>query len=730
MLPTLILSLTLLLPAAVPQNPQDDLAVPQGVIQDDGEYYTLDLSEVDDQGLTLRQFVKICQINTGLNFTLDESNASTVRQKLDNHKLLLYGTKRIHKDDFYSFFQIMMKINGFVCVQQGSGDLAVVVIVENIGGNNTTIKANAPFVDEENIPEFADQPGTYIYTVVSLKFADAQELGTSLRTTLGAGSGDNSAFMALGGEQAILIQGYGPFVAAAARMVAVLDKRPDIVQPEFKKVRLFEASAEELAEILSELVNNLQAVPQSGGGSTRSRSNSRVGSSSATGDIETTVTAYSQDNSLLITADPELMPSILDLIAQLDTTVEDPQSNFHLYALQYLAVDSLDDALEKFIQGVESEEQKARSSNTNAPQRQGIVVEAHPATNSLLVMATKSKWLELRALLDTLDRRQPQVLIETALIEVSSDFSKEIGIEYASVETPTGNTQKGFVFTSVGISAADSIGEARLPSPTAAGLTYGIFDGEDLGIPFILRAAQSRNDSNILSVPSVLVANNQNASIVSSDQVPYQTSNAVQGAVSADVQYAEAGITLNISPSISAEKYLRLGISLDVSAFRGESNGTLPPPTVSRQINTVVTLPDGATLWLGGIIRNDSTENDSGIPYLSDIPLIGWMFGSNSKTEIKTTLFFFCTPRIIEDFEELGDISGKGKARAANTIGLDRLRLIDPEFDLEFPTDIILPSEDGNSSQSSSAQLNLSSFASPSYSTSGGVSENVSADTE
>jgi len=173
-----------------------------------------------------------------------------------------------------------------------------------------------------------------------------------------------------------------------------------------------------------------------------------------------------------------------------------------------------------------------------------------------------------------------------------------------------------------------------------------------------------------------------------------------------------------------------LAISLDVSAFRGEATANAPPPKVTRKIETVVTLPDGATLWLGGIIRNDSTENDQGIPYLSDIPLIGWMFGSNSKTEIKTTLFFFCTPRILEDFEELRDISEKGKARAADTIGLDRIRLIDPEFDLEYPADIILPHDEDEDGVSDTAHLNLSSFAKPIYSTSGGVTENVSSDSE
>ena len=726
----MLLESILIIHAALPlvmQDLQDDLPVPEGIIQDDGDYYTLDLSEVDEGGLTLRQFVKICQINTGLNFTLDESSSSTVRQKLDNKKLLLYGTKRIKKDDFYSFFQIMMKINGFVCVQQGSGDLAVIVIVEHLTSNNQTIKANAPFVGQEDVYDFADKPGTYIYTVARLKYADAQELGTSLRTTLGAGAGDNSAFMPLGGEQAILIQGYGPFVAAALRMVEVLDIEPEITQPQFQKIRLNEASAEELAEILDELVSSLQTGPTNNNSRNRGQANSRGGGISASG-IETSIAAYPQDNSLLITADPAVMPDILNLIAQLDTAIEDPQSNYHLYVLQYLEVEQLEDPIDQFLRDAESEAERARgNNNTAAPQQQKIVVQAHAQTNSLLIMATKSKWIELKALLESLDRRQPQVLIETALIEVSSDFSKDIGIELANVETPTGTVQKGFGFTSVGITTGDTIGEARLPSPTAAGLTYGIFDGEDLGIPFIVQAAQERNDSNILSVPSILVANNSSATVVSTDSIPYQTSNAVQGAVSSDVGTAEAGITLSISPSISAEKYLRLDLSLEVSAFRGTAQGNLPPPSVTRRIETVVDLPDGSTMWLGGIIRDDTVNTESGVPYLSDLPLIGWLFGSDSSSDIKTTLFFFCTPRILEDFEELDDLSAKGKARAANTIGLARVRMIDEEFELENPVDVILSQDANKDGETDKASLNLPAFATPSYPSSGEVIENVEA---
>jgi general secretion pathway protein D len=720
MLLTFTLGLVPFLLPPVPQEPGDDVTVPEGVLQDDGEYITLDLSELDDGGLTLRQFIKICQVNTGINFTLDESSGPTTRQKLDSKKLLLYGRKRIKREDFYSFFQIMMKIHGFVCVTQGSGDLQVVVIAENLASNQTMIKANAQFVEVEGIQQFADKPGTFVYTVVKLKYAQAQDLGTNLRTAIGANTGDNSAFMPLTQEQALLVQGYGPFVAASVRMINVLDVKPDELQPVFKKIPLREASAEELAEILTDLVENLIQNDTQRNRNTRSNQPQQT-------QIETSISSYPQDNSLLVVSDPETMDQILDLVAELDTKVDEPNSNYHVYTLQYLSASALDDSITQFLQDSEQELERVQrqasggNNNRTSVAQQKIVVQVHEETNSLLVTATRSKWEELKGLLDRLDRRQPQVLIETALVEVSSDFSKDIGLEYAKVETPVGEAQKGFVFTSVGITSGDNIGDARLPSPTAAGLTFGIFDGEDLGIPFIVNAALSRNDANVLSVPSILVANNQSATVTSEDEIPYQTSNAVQGAVASDVEYTTAGITLSISPSISAENYLRLSIELTVSSFRGEAQAGLPPPKATRTIRTNVNLPDGATMWLGGIIRDDETNGETGIPYLSDIPLIGGLFGSRSNSNIKTTLFFFCTPRILDDFEELRDLSEGGKARAAETIGLDRVRMIDPNYDFNSPVDVILEQDDNGDGQADMGTLNLSGFAAPSYSTTGGV---------
>ncbi|MDA1260272.1 MAG: hypothetical protein O3A20_06575 [Planctomycetota bacterium] len=712
----------LLAPAALyAQNEGlDDVQVPEGLLQDEGEYLLLDLAELDDQGLSLRQFIKVCQLNTGLNFTLDESAGTSIRGKLDQRKLLLYGAKRIRKADFYSFFQIMMKIHGFVCVQQGSGDLAVVVITEQLASNGALIKSNAQFVDYQEIESFNDKPGTYLFTVVPLEFADAQDLGTNLRTALASQAGDNSAFMPLQQERALLVQGYGPFVAASVRMIRVLDKKPPAVEVVYRKIPLREQDAQELAEVLQDLVENLSEQTQA---SARGR-----GTQPTITEPETLVTAFRPDNSLIVTGTPANIEKILDLVASLDTRLDDPESSYHVYVLQYLSAADLKDPLTAFLDEAEQEAERAqREASTGGNVRSGLfteqrlVVEIHEETNAVIASGTRNKWLQLKTLLDRLDKRQPQVLIETALIEITEDFQKDIGIEYANVKTPEGDSQRGFAFTSVGITTGETLGDARLPSPTAAGLTFGIFDGEDLGIPFIIQAAMSRDDANILSVPSVLVSNNKGAVVSSNDRVPYQTSNSTQGAVSSNFEFADAGITLSITPSISAQQYLRLQLRLEVSSFRGEGANGAPPNVSSRRIETSVSLPDGATMWLGGIIKDDFFDSESGIPYLSDIPLIGFLFGRNTDRNTKTTLFFFCTPRIIEDFAELSDLSEKGKARAAETIGIERVRVVDPEFRLQNPADVILEGDiDGDGNARDTAVLNLSGFAAPSYESGGG----------
>ena len=696
---TVFLSVPLLAQDPVTEPTTDptstEIDVPEGIAKSDGDYIELTFTETEGEQLRYDQFIKLCQRETGRVFTVD-GESQNVSSRLER-PVVLIGTMRIKRSEFYSFFQVMMKMNGLVCVEQGSGDMMVTMITaDKISGTapNPLVTANAKLIEPEDTAFFANQPGIYIATVVKLKHVDPGGISLALSKLFGTNA--NNSVQALTTDQALMINGYGPLVAAAVRFVQYLDVKPEVEQPVFRKVRLEEASAEELQELLTEIVEDLdqydsnRVVPSS-----RNRGGSSSSPSSMP--IETTIIASTRDNSLIITASEESMNRILDLIAELDTRVEVPESNFHLYVVQHIPVIDLEENLKRFLSDAHQEEQNAQNaggsgSNTITERQQKIVVEIQENTNSLLVSATRSKWAELKMLLDRLDQPQPQVLIETALIEISEDFTKEIGIELANSNDPGPGVVTGSVSTHSSLSGPDANGD-RTVDIFQSGLTAGILEGQADGgvsIPFLLRAAQGSGNANVLSKPSVLVSNNKGASVESKDEVPFTTSSLSQGISQESVEWQEAGIILNITPSISSSTFLRLSIRLEVSTFGAKTDPDLPPPVASRIIETEVLVPDGATMWIGGIVKDDKLETETGIPYLSEIPLIGWIFGRQTEDNNKTTLFFFCTPQIIGDFQELEALSEKGKAQAAETIGIDRLRIIDPEFEQETAADVIL----------------------------------------
>ena len=148
--------------------------------------------------------------------------------------------------------------------------------------------------------------------------------------------------------------------------------------------------------------------------------------------------------------------------------------------------------------------------------------------------------------------------------------------------------------------------------------------------------------------------------------------------------YEEAGITLTITPSISAANYLRLDIELLVSTFAGAFQGSIPPPRITRELITTVNVPDGDTMVVGGIVTDNATHTRRGVPFLADLPLIGVAFRRDTDSTTRTTLYFFVTPHILHDdnFADLAEISYRKKLEAAEIIGANRVRVLDPGFEL------------------------------------------------
>lgn len=668
-------------------------------IQDAGDFYILTFDETGDQaeGMTLEQFVKLCQQLTGINFTYTKDTAA----QLVSAKLRMFGPKRIPKADFYSFFQIMMIINDFVCIRIGPEHLSVVLIqslTAQGGRGGQQVRGDATYVQPEDIERFANQPATLITTVIDLPNTDVRTLSNSMRTMFTDANTQNIIPV---GNNSLIITGFGSNVASLVKMLYFVDKasQPRGEQAEFETIKLEFAAADEIASLVEELLDAAKRSAQ------QRAVNPAAGATAPlqTNQGETKIMTDPRTNSLIVMALPSEMPRIKELVARLDVDVVQQERTYHIYNLENVAAEDLAKTLDDFIKDAQriaptgpgpaggNRAGAATQTGGASSSRNEIVVVADKVTNSLLIAANRTRFEEVRELIKRLDHRQDQVLIETALIELSGQNSFSLAVELGGADLPG-----PFGVTSFGLSTftdtdSDGIPDVRTPNISAdgaaqQGITAGILRGDQFNLPILIGALKGRRDSNVLNIPSVLVNNNGSAKVVSKDEQP-TTTVTTTGAVGGGTQenfnnYVDAGITLQISPTISASRYLRLKVSLEVSVFQGAVAGAIPPPKVTRTIDTTVNVPDGDTMVIGGIITDNKTNSHSGVPWLDDIPLLGRLFSSDSDNSSRTTLYFFVTPHILrdKDFADLAEVSYKKKLEAADTIGVDRVRVIDPRF--------------------------------------------------
>lgn len=690
--------------AQQPGNPPGATAPAQGKvppIQEDGDFYVLTFDEnATSEALNLAHFVKLCETATGLNFTYGPDTAGN----LEKAPLRMFGTKRIPKSDFFQFFQIMMIINDFVCTKVGPDHLSVWLIQSLAGNARTTVRSDAVYVSPEDLDRYADQPAVLINTVVDLPNTDVRTLSNSMRTMFT--DANTQQIIPVGNSNSLIITGFGSNVAAIVRMLKFVDEASDqaIVVPEFEVIPLEFASADELSETLTDLLEASRRSVQARG---QQQQQAGVTGALQSGQGEAKIMVHTPTNSLLVMAMPDDMPRIKELVARLDVDVIQGERTYHIYALEHAAAEETAKTIEDFVKdasrvqaggargggGAAGQPQAASTS-----QRNEVVVVPDKATNSLLIAANRSRYEELLELVKRLDQRADQVLIETALVELSGQDSFRLAVELGLADI-TGDGDGQFGVSSFGLSTfndtnGDGVPDIRTPNlfdgAAPTGLSAGILSGDDFSLPILINALETRRDSNVLNIPSVLVNNNKSAKVTSKDEFP-TTQVTLGGAGVGGTQqnfkeYVEAGITLEISPTISASHYLRLNISLEVSTFTGAvTAGAIPPPKVTRTINTQVNVPDGDTMVIGGIVTDNKGATSNSVPWLGDIPILGYLFGDNSTSHNKTTLYFFVTPHIMRDrdFADLSEYSFRQKMSAADTIGADRVRVIDPTFGRE-----------------------------------------------
>ncbi len=662
---------------AAQQEPEQ----PPGInLKIEGEYVSISVNE--NTGTSLKDFVKLAQQISHRVITFLDTDLN-----VPNANVTWVGTVRIKREEFFSFFQTMLYIKGFACVMRGTADSEIVQIVNMAGQQRNEITSAARYVPEEELESYSSQTGVQILTTVLLKHINAQAAAQATRPFFAQASSQIGGVLTgnLGDNRSVMLQGFGPQVYSAYQVLRLADVPPILPEYETRVVRLENATAEELEPILKQVLEDRSRRIQQG----QAGAGAPVAPGQG-GDVQ--VIAHGSLNALLVSGPPDRIVEALDLIAQLDRPIEASSSDIHVIQLKNVLADDLQNTLRNFLrEDLQAErQQQAGQAATGARQPRQTVIVAHPESNSILVSATQSNFKQIERMIGELDERQPQVLIEAALVELRTTDMERLGVELGLLDIGQGDYTRPFGLTSFGLSQyqdtnGDGLPDSRLPDLTnpLQGFTGGIISSGDFAIPVLINALQSDERANILSLPSVVVNNNASALVKSEENRP--TQQVSQGTATTSTGLGpdrKAGIELNISPSISTNDYLRLNIDLTVSRFLTAVDPTTGGPTLSRQVQTQVTLPSGATMVLGGIIEDAESNADSGVPLLKDVPLIGWLFRNKNTDREKTNLYFFITPTILDedDFSDLQEISQRKKLEASQYIGHRRIKLVDPRW--------------------------------------------------
>ncbi len=707
-LPALLVLLTVVLAAAPLAAQNDPPGGNQGAGQDpggqplmevDGDTIVVSMSE--SSGLELPEFVKWAQVVTKRVFTFNENEM--MNQAQGGSRVTFLGSLRFKRatfdKDFFSFFQTMLYIKGFAIVPRGEGDLEILEIISTNGPRIREVTNGARYVTPDELEEYKNQTGVPIFTTVQLKHINATIVNNALRpffASTGSPQGGGGVTIGnVGNQTAMLLQGYGPQVYAAVKLLDLADQPVDAPNLVVQVVPLQHAAPEEIEPILSEVLESRNRIRAQVLAENRQGG---AGAAATNSQPQLKIVVNSSQKSLVLSGIADHVNEALSLIAQLDNPSQIIEGTASVIYLKNVLAEDLRQTLNQFMQEDNNAEQQAQAQqagSTPSRRTRRTVIQAHDESNSLLISAAPTKYQQIRALIDSLDVRQPQVLIECALVELTTGDLDRFGVELGLLDLPNGSNdyERGFGFTDFGQAVFqdtddDGLPDTRLPDfdNIAQGLTGGIISGQDFAVPILINALATDDSANILSLPSVLVNNNEAAVVTTEEERPTLENNVGTATTTTGTGAPRnAGITLEISPTISPNRYLRLNISLEVSRFVGAfdpSSATGGGIVLRRSIRTQVTMPTESTMIIGGVIEDSESSNEGGIPFLKDIPILGYLFKSIESESSKTNLYFFVTPTILDedDFQDLWHLSLQKKLEAQNYIGERRLRIIDKRW--------------------------------------------------
>jgi general secretion pathway protein D len=373
------------------------------------------------------------------------------------------------------------------------------------------------------------------------------------------------------------------------------------------------------------------------------------------------ITAYDRTNAVIANGNMHTINMLLSMVSFLDTEIAQEQSDIHIYHLENADSTTMAQTLQSMSSGIPVRKdtgQKPAAPEAGVFQERFRVV-ANVETNSLIIISAPMDWEKLERLIKELDRKRHQVLVEAMIVEIDLQDDQDIGFDLRAL-IDTGIDAEGITSIDTGI-AQESLQTGGIP-----GLTIGLLKG-DFDMYAILKMNRENTNIKILSTPEIVTLDNHEATINISEKIPFLTGSRVDqnNNVIQTIEYRDIGILLKLTPFINENGYITLNINQTIQKIVEETRELASPSVFNREITSKVTVMDGRTIVIGGLIRNDTQFVEQKVPLLGDIPLLGLFFRRTKKQKIRTNLMVFITPHIITEDELIEQFTEERKATQA-----------------------------------------------------------------
>ena len=579
--------------------------------------------------------VKTIGGHTGKTFIIDPRVTGTMN---------IISQTAVSKEIAYQILLSALRVHGYAAIEERG---VVKIVPEADAKTSGTVVDRSTQISGDRI----------VTQVFTLQNESAAQLAQVLRPLVAP----NNFIGAYPGSNVLVIADYASNVNRIAKIISSIDVSTGT---DLQLIKLQYASAVDVVNLIKGLMPETNVNPSNPGAPPK-----------------LLLGVEPRTNSLIVRAEtPQLVSRIRTLIAGLDIPTA-AGGNIHVVYLRNAEALRVAETLRGLLSGSSNPVPTApvvpgaaagTSSGAAAPVSSSI--QAYASTNSLVIVAPDHVYNSLRTVIEKLDARRAQVYVEALIVEVSASIASEFGIQWQDLSGLNRSGSQVIGGTNFGSTGTNIIGAAGNISSVNAGLNIGIVRGrvnipgigEVLNLGALARALEADQKGNVLSTPNILTLDNEEGKITVGQNVPFVTGSFTQTSTGANnpfqtVERRDIGLTLKVTPQVAEGGSVKLKAFLEVSSVVPTSSAVKSVDLITnkRSIENTVLVDDGQIVVIGGLISDDSKNNESKVPILGDIPFVGNFFKYQTKNRDKTNLMVFLRPYVLRDGKAANQLTGE-----------------------------------------------------------------------